>query len=697
MPRAGNVAHIEFDPNQPNTVYATYTTFNAAPGDNHVYRSTDGGITWTGIDGAGSAGLPDIPVETILIDPADSTRLYLGTDVGMFASFDAGNTWVRDDDPFANVIVMNLVLDGSGAARTLYAFTYGRGVWRVPLPPAASNAATCSYSVSPTSITADATGGVYPVTVSTGAGCAWSARTTAPLSAAATLQAPGSGTGNGQAFLAVAPASSLSPTTTTFLVQNQSVTVTQPPAGSITAGDEISSASTVPAMPYAGATTNSQRTQNPADPQHSCTGSADYQTGWLRFTAPQSGSAQVTLQGTGSKGQAVLTAYPAVGQGIGGELACATVILTNSVLPQTVATVSFPVTSGAVYFLELSTVSPSTVDSLYFGISMAKPSPVFALSPPEAVVAPGGSQQFQPVVSNLGNGAVRWLIFPQVGVITPAGVYLAPAQLSAPTEVTLTAQSLGNASLQSSSTVTVRPGAPVSLGATALTNAASYQTGAVAPGEIVTIFGAAIGPAGIATAQLNAQGRLSSTLNGTQVLFDNIPAPLVYVSANQVSAIVPYEVAGQPSTNMVVVRNQQSTPPLTLPVTAVAPALFTSSASGVGQAAAVNQDTTLNSPGNGAPAGSVLSLYGTGEGQTSPGGINGRVANGIYPAPLDTVSVTIGGMNATVQYAGAAPEATAGLLQVNVVVPGTLAPGTYPVVLSIGGQASAAGVTVTVR
>jgi uncharacterized protein (TIGR03437 family) len=93
----------------------------------------------------------------------------------------------------------------------------------------------------------------------------------------------------------------------------------------------------------------------------------------------------------------------------------------------------------------------------------------------------------------------------------------------------------------------------------------------------------------------------------------------------------------------------------------------------------------------------VLSLYGTGEGQTSPGGINGRVANGIYPAPLDTVSVTIGGMNATVQYAGAAPEATAGLLQVNVVVPGTLAPGTYPVVLSIGGQASAAGVTVTVR
>jgi uncharacterized protein (TIGR03437 family) len=700
MPRSGNVAHIEFDPNQPNTVYATYTTFNAATGDNHVYRSTDGGMTWTGIDGTGSTGLPDIPVETILVDPTDSNKLYLGTDVGVFASFDGGNTWVRDDDPFANVIVMNLVLDGSGAARTLYAFTYGRGVWSVPLPPAGSTATTCSYTVSPLQIAADATGGVYPVTVSTGAGCAWSVRSTSALSVAsvqASVQAPGSGIGSGQAFLAVAPVSFTGQRTSTFLVQNQTVTVTQPPAVSITAGDEISSASSVPSVPYAGATSNSAFTQNPADPKHSCTGALDYQTGWVRFTAPQTGTVQVTLEGLGVTGQGVVTAYPAVGQGIGSELACSVVALSNSSPPQTMSTVTFPVTGGAAYLLEFSTAAASTADSLYFGISMAKPVPVFAVSPPEAVVAPGGSQQFQPVTANLGNSAVRWQISPQVGVITPAGVYLAPSQITAPTTVTLTALSLGNATLQSSSTVTVQPAAPVTLGSAALTNAASYRTGAVAPGEIVTIFGTALAPAGLVTAQLNAQGRLSSTLNGTQVLFDNIPAPLVYVSANQVSAIVPYEVTGQATTTMVVVNNQQSTPPLTLAVTAVAPALFTSNASGTGQAAAVNQDTTLNGPGSGAPAGSVLSLYGTGEGQTSPGGINGSVASAIYPAPLAAVSVTIGGVNATVQYAGAAPLATAGLLQVNVVVPPTLAPGSYPVVLTIGGQASLAGVTVTVR
>jgi uncharacterized protein (TIGR03437 family) len=105
---------------------------------------------------------------------------------------------------------------------------------------------------------------------------------------------------------------------------------------------------------------------------------------------------------------------------------------------------------------------------------------------------------------------------------------------------------------------------------------------------------------------------------------------------------------------------------------------------------------SLNGPGSGAPAGSILSLYGTGEGQTAPGGINGRVANTVYPAPLAAVSVTIGNLNAPVQYAGAASLATAGLLQVNVQAP-ALAPGTYPVVLTIGEVSSAAGVTVTVR
>lgn len=701
MPRAGNVAHIEFDPNQPNTVYATYTTFNSAPGDNHVYRSTDGGATWNGIDGSGTNGLPDIPVETILIDPADSTRLYLGTDVGMFASLDGGNTWVRDDNPFANVIVMNLVLDGSGAARTLYAFTYGRGVWSVPLPAGGANASACVYAVSPATITADPTGGTYPINISTGAGCAWSVRPSSAVTATslpASVQQPGSGIASGQGFVMVSPSFSAVSRTAPYLVQGQTVTVTQGPATSLNLADEITGAATVPSLPFQGIGSNSTSTQNPSDPLHSCTGTTDYQTAWVRFTAPQSGNAQVTLEGVGGNGQSAvaLTAYPLVGQGIGGELACRTLLLDASAPPHAQSTVAFPVTAGAVYVVEFSALAGGTTDSLYFGISMAPPTPLFDISPPEAIVPPGGSQQFQPVTVNLANGAARWQISPQTGVITLGGQYLAPSQAGSPAQVTLTAQSLGNSTLQSVATVTVQTPPPVTLGPTAVANAASYQTGAVAPGEVVAIFGAGIGPSTLSTAQLNPQGRISSNLSGTQVLFDNIPAPLVYVTANQVSAIVPYEVAGQTTTKMVVVRNQQASQPLGLPVTAVVPGLFTFSTSGSGQAAAVNQDGTLNGPGSGAPAGSILSLYGTGEGQTSPGGINGRVANAVLPKPLANVSVQIGSMNATVQYAGGAGAATAGLLQVNVTVP-ALAPGTYPVVLTVGSQSSPAGVTVTVR
>ena len=138
-----------------------------------MYRSTDGGVTWTGIDGTGASGLPDVPVESLLVDPADSTRLYLGTDTGVFASLDGGSTWVRDDNPFANAIVMNLVIDSAEGSRALYAFTYGRGVWRVPL---AGGASPCTYAVSPTSVAADPTGGVYALNVSTGANCGWVAR-----------------------------------------------------------------------------------------------------------------------------------------------------------------------------------------------------------------------------------------------------------------------------------------------------------------------------------------------------------------------------------------------------------------------------------------------------------------------------------------------------------------------------------------
>ena len=73
-----------------DVVYATYGNFGGA----HVFRSTDGGATWQSIDGSGAGALPDIPVHSIVVDPDDSQRLYLGTDLGVMVSIDGGRTWM---------------------------------------------------------------------------------------------------------------------------------------------------------------------------------------------------------------------------------------------------------------------------------------------------------------------------------------------------------------------------------------------------------------------------------------------------------------------------------------------------------------------------------------------------------------------------------------------------------------------------
>ncbi|HET9532455.1 MAG TPA: hypothetical protein VFQ92_19005 [Blastocatellia bacterium] len=133
QPRAGFVSWLTFDPSNENVAYATYTTF----GGTHVWKSTDGGATWTGIDGAGETGLPDVPVHTIAVDPVNSQTLYIGTDVGVFVSLDGGASWARENTGFANVVTESLSVGSVGNMSTLFAFTHGRGVWRVSLGPAA--------------------------------------------------------------------------------------------------------------------------------------------------------------------------------------------------------------------------------------------------------------------------------------------------------------------------------------------------------------------------------------------------------------------------------------------------------------------------------------------------------------------------------------------------------------------------------
>lgn len=130
-PRPGWVSSLRFDPVDDRIVYATYSTF----GGDHVWKSTDGGSQWLPIDGAPGARLPDIAVHTLAIDPTDRDRLIVGTDLGIFVSLDGGGHWASENSGFANVIVERLVTTPgiNGQPPMLYAFTYGRGAWRVPL------------------------------------------------------------------------------------------------------------------------------------------------------------------------------------------------------------------------------------------------------------------------------------------------------------------------------------------------------------------------------------------------------------------------------------------------------------------------------------------------------------------------------------------------------------------------------------
>jgi uncharacterized protein (TIGR03437 family) len=226
-------------------------------------------------------------------------------------------------------------------------------------------------------------------------------------------------------------------------------------------------------------------------------------------------------------------------------------------------------------------------------------------------------------------------------------------------------------------TVTVGP-APASA-ALALVNAASQSQGPVAPGEIVTIYGAAIGPTSGVTGSFDASGLVGNLLAGAAVSFDGVPAPLFYAQASQINAQVPYTIAGESVTQVVVSYQGLPVGTLNLPVVASAPALFT---------AALNQDGTVNAASAPAARGTVVTFFGTGEGLTNGANIAGLAAAAPYPIPTLPVTLTVDGIAAQLLYAGEAPN-FAGLLQVDAVIPGGFVPsGPVSVQLTVGVAAS---------
>ena len=241
--------------------------------------------------------------------------------------------------------------------------------------------------------------------------------------------------------------------------------------------------------------------------------------------------------------------------------------------------------------------------------------------------------------------------------------------------------------------------APV-ISSSGIVNAASLLGGAIAPGELISIFGSNFGTAGIQTTSPvdnivpQTLGNLRVSIGGNE---GGAEAAITAATASQINVFVPYEIAGNTSVTIGVSADYADAISVTLPVAKSAFGLSTADASGSGQGAILNQDGSYNSDSNPAPVGSVVSLFGTGEGLTTPALPDGAlVISTPYSIPNETVAITVGGQPADVLYAGAAPFLPTGVLQINARIPAGVT-GDAPVLVSIGGISTSRKVTVAVK
>ena len=204
-------------------------------------------------------------------------------------------------------------------------------------------------------------------------------------------------------------------------------------------------------------------------------------------------------------------------------------------------------------------------------------------------------------------------------------------------------------------------------------NGASFAT-TYAPGMVLSIFGS-----NLASGTWSASSvPLSTQVSGTSVTIAGYAAPLYYVSPTQLNVQIPYETFSGVTVPVIVTSGGRSVTS-TIRLSAAAPGIFTDASGGL-------------VPAGTASRGQTISLYLTGAGAVSPSIATGSAPSNSTPAanlpvPRQTVRVTIGGLDAPVQFIGI-PAGLVGVVQVNVVVPQGASLGTNNVVVTMGGIAS---------
>jgi uncharacterized protein (TIGR03437 family) len=405
-------------------------------------------------------------------------------------------------------------------------------------------------------------------------------------------------------------------------------------------------------------------------------------------------AANMPVSFTASSGSAWLTVSPTIGIVLPGAPVTFTVTVDASTLsPQST------VYNGKVTIVSSGTGTTTKSQVLTVAVTMQPSAPTITSIWPPSIPVGSANTMLTITGTNFYKGTtvnvtgVTGALSPAVldsshlNVTIPSNVLQAPSTLT----ITVTNPAPGG-SVTATETVSNAP----TVGA--VMNSASYDATAISPGELVAVFGINLGPMPPLTMTENANpGFVDTTLGGVSVQIGGQAAPLIYVSSTQVNLQVPYEVTLGANQNLVLTYGS-GTSTFLVTIQASDPGFFTANGSGIGPVAAINAHTvgttvqwSLNAIATPAYAGDVVELYLTGEGAYADPSIIPEPTGYIVPLTLNPLpqdepypAVTIGGLPATVQYAGPVPGCIMGLLQMNVQIPAVTTDGAAPISITFG-------------
>jgi uncharacterized protein (TIGR03437 family) len=582
-----------------------------------------------------------------------ATLLVTATTSGMLDGMYAGNVIVASPG-YATlhvpvVVVVTGVTNPSGLTVSEPSLTFAA---QLGAGSPASQALAVSSATAGTAFTAVATG-------STGTGITWlsispNGQLSTNQTITATANISGLGVGNYTGNIALGANGATVNIPVNLVISSGSTT--QP-----TGGDVTVSSSTLAFSAVLGATAPASQTLTVSSAAGSAsvpfTAAATSTGNWLAVS-PASGTTQSNL----------IVSVNQTGLSAGNHTGSITITPTGGTV--VVVTVSLSVVSEPTF-----SVSPQSLTFAYQAGSGN------AVSPGQlTVTASGGAINFTASASSSANWLAVTPLSGSTSTTATLAVQVSPASLPAsatPYTGTITITGVNGTTGTATVSVSINVTTPLPV-ISAVLNAASFASGPVAPGEIVSIFGTQIGPTTPANLTLTG-GKVSTSAGGVTVSFSGYLAPLIYVSSTQINAVVPYELSGNKGPFVEVIFAGQKSNEPSLQLTTSAPGIFTLNGSGSGPGAILNPDGTVNTQANPAAAGSEIVIYSTGEGLTTP------------------VSVMIGGQPAQVLFDGEAPYMVAGVMQVNAVIPASVRSGAASVTVQVGKNVSTSGVTVWVK